>query len=216
MQYKINLKNLFLFELKSFIGRTFFSSRPKLNNSTNYLHLGCGNNIVDGYVNADFYRMRFWNNSSNENIWRLDLRYPLKCADDSFDGVFTEHTLEHLYLDDAIKLLKELYRVMKNNAIIRISVPDLEKYILFYVQQLSREDEKSFTKRFETRCSAIRDMTQNYLHLSVWDFKELKHCLEEAGFKNICKLEYRRTQDEKLDLDLEERRWETLYVEGKK
>lgn len=217
MEYKSDLKGLAFFEFKSWLGRNFINSKPKLKSGENYLHLGCGNNYIDGYVNADFfYGFKFWKKDLLEREWQLDLRYPLNCPDEVFDGIFTEHTLEHLYPDDAEKLLQELYRVLKTNSIIRITVPDLEKYVKFYNGDYSGYDAESFKNKYRSGCSAIRNLTQNYFHLSTWDFGELKFILEKNKFKDIRKMEFGVTQNEKLNLDLKERSWETLYVEARK
>lgn len=62
------------------------------------------------------------------------------CDDEVFDAVYTERTLEHFFLDHVELLLKELYGVMKKGAVIRITVPDLEKYIACYTNQLDSEN----------------------------------------------------------------------------
>ncbi len=217
MEYKLDLKGLALFELKSWLGRNFIDSKPKLKSSENYLNLGCGSNYVEGYVNADFfYRFKFWKKDTLKREWQLDLRYSLECKDEVFDGIFTEHTLEHLYLDDAKKLLQELYRVLKKDAMIRITVPDIEKYVNFYSKKYELIDTDSFSKKYPTGCSAIRNITQNYFHFSTWDFEELKRYLEEVGFKDIKRMDFGKTENEKLNLDLKDRSWETVYVEARK
>ena len=215
MEYKTNLKGLFLFELKSWLGRKFIDNKPKLKDNKNYLNLGCGSNYVNGYINADFF-YRFWKKDILKREWQLDLRYPFNCSDNVFDGIFTEHTLEHLYPDDAQRLLKEVYRILKPNSIVRITVPDLEQYIDFYNKNYNEINVEKFQTRYKTGCSGIRNITQNYFHFSAWDFEELKRYLEEVGFKDIQKMKYGITQAEKLNLDLKERAWETLYVEAKK
>jgi len=215
MEYKSNVKGLFLFELKSWLGRGFIDNKPKLKSNENYLNLGCGSNVIDGYINADFfYRFKFWKKDEQKKQWQLDLRYPLNCDNDVFDGIFTEHTLEHLYPDDAANLLAELYRVLKPGSIIRITVPDIEKYVNFYNKKYDNIDMNEFKERYQTGCSAIRNTTQNYFHFSAWDFNELKKYLENAGFKNVQRKEFSITQDSKLNLDLKDRSWETLYVEA--
>ena len=60
MNFKSNLKELLVFELQSFVGRNFFRKRPILFKEKNYLNLGCGHNLIDGFVNADFF-YKVWN-----------------------------------------------------------------------------------------------------------------------------------------------------------
>jgi len=217
MEYKSDLKGLALFELKSWLGRNFTKSTPRLKEDKNYLNLGCGSNYVDGYVNADFfYRFKFWKKDTRKLEWQLDLRYKLNCENEVFDGIFTEHTLEHLYPDDAKKLLAELHRILKRDSILRITVPDIEKYVKFYNKNYDDYDSNSFKEKYKTGCSAIRNTTQNYFHCSIWDFEELKIYLEDIGFKDVVKQEFGTTQDKNLNLDSKERAWETLYVEARK
>ena len=216
MEYEYHLRGLFDFELRSWLGRTFLNKKPKLNDGVNYLNLGCGENIIDGYINADFFRIKFWKHSAKEIQWGLDLRYSLNCENDVFDGIHTEHTIEHLYPDQAKNLLSELHRVLRKDCLIRVTVPDIEKYANYYIGNEEDIDVGEFNKRYQSRCSAIRNITQNYFHLSTWDFDELKTCMEEAGFRNVNKMSVNQSNDEKLKIDINERAWETLYVEAVK
>ncbi len=50
----------------------------------------------------------------------------LPFASESFDFVYSEHFFEHLFLDEAVALLKECERVMRPGAVIRTCVPDAE------------------------------------------------------------------------------------------
>lgn len=216
--FETTITGILKFELDSLIGRLFFNKKPPIiNNEAKYLHLGSGRNVFENWVNADFYinyaRLKFWKAFFIQNPkpnWRLDLRYPLNCKDNYWDGVFTEHTIEHLYPNDVFKLLLELNRTMKKGALLRIAVPDIEKYINFYI----KKDDEIFLKEYKYGCEAIRNITQNYGHISVWDFEYLKFFLEKAGFKNIEKKEYREGNNQDLLRDLKVREWETLYVEA--
>lgn len=212
MEYRINIKDFIRFECKSFIGRYILTSKPKLNSTCNYLNLGCGNNIIQGYINADFFNFRH----RRRLEWQLDLRYKLNCDCNVFDGIYSEHTLEHLYPQEANNLLKELYRVLKNGSIIRITVPDIKKYVDFYSCNYDKINREEFSRRFKTGCAAIRNMAQNYLHYSIWDYDEINIALSEAGFKSIKEMSFGVSQDKKLCLDMKERAWETLYVEASK
>ena len=159
-KYQLSVKGLLKFECISFLGRLFLDKKPALiQGDVDLLHLGCGSNRFDGWINADFYSgMKFWEKYKNRPDWMLDLRYPLNCDDNSWDGIFSEHTLEHLYPNQALSLLKELHRTMKKGAYLRLSVPDLAKYIDYYHGK--KVDEKF--QRWPTGCEAIRCLTQNW------------------------------------------------------
>jgi hypothetical protein len=208
-KYKITLKQLIHFEALSLLGRIFFNQKPRLKSKCeNFLNLGCGPTRFKDFVNADFFAFR----SSCQPDWMVDLRYPLNCDDNVWDGVFTEHTLEHLYPDQAYFLLQELYRTMKPGSHIRITVPDLRKYIDFYNGK--PVDERSY--RWETGCEGIRSLAQNFLHLSLWDFNLIKNYLSAIGFMHIQQFEFRQGTNPILLMDSESRSWETLYVEAQK
>jgi len=212
-KYQRTLKGMLGFEFISLYGRILFHKKPKLANDNNLLHLGCGDNKFEGWVNADFYSgMQFWKKYKKQPDWMLDLRYPLSCDDNVWGGVFSEHTLEHLYPNQVLFLLKELCRTMKKGAWFRISVPDLKKYIDYYCDKQVNE---TFA-RWPTGCEAIRSLTQNFSHLSVWDNKLLSRFLKEAGFENIREVRFMEGTDSKLLKDNADRRWESLYMEARK
>lgn len=50
----------------------------------------------------------------------------LNFKDNSFDYIFSEHFFEHLFLDEAIDLFDECYRILKPNSVMRIVVPDAD------------------------------------------------------------------------------------------
>jgi len=79
------------------------------------LHLGCGNDYRQGYVNLD---------SSPEVgpdfVWNLE-NTPLPFEDNSIDEVLANHVLEHIH--NFIPLMHELHRISKKKAIIKIRTP---------------------------------------------------------------------------------------------
>jgi SAM-dependent methyltransferase len=79
------------------------------------LHLGSGSDILSGYVNLDFEKQ-----PGVDVIHDLE-QTPWPFEDNTFEEVVTNHTLEHL--SDLAPIMKELWRVCKPGAIIRISVP---------------------------------------------------------------------------------------------
>lgn len=61
-----------------------------------------------------------------KNVTIHDVRKPLPWANGTFTAVYASHVLEHLYLGEAQRLLKECYRVLKPGGVVRMVVPDLE------------------------------------------------------------------------------------------
>jgi SAM-dependent methyltransferase len=196
---------LFRFELTSFIGRLFTPRRRR--DPQPRLHVGSGANVFEGFENLDFYALpRFWTMT-----WLgQDLRFPLPYADASFEGAFTEHTLEHLYPGQAIVLMKEMRRVLRSGAVLRVVVPDLGAYVRFYNGE---KPDPAFDK-FGSGCEAIWSLTQNWGHLSCWDAAMLQQQLLAAGFKEARLCAYGQGSRPELLRDQAERRWESLYVEA--
>ena len=81
------------------------------------LHLGSGPLAIPGWVNIDNQRY-----PGVDKV--LDLRKGLPYKDVSF--VFAEHFIEHLAYDDALKLMRESRRVLRDDGVLRLSTPNLD------------------------------------------------------------------------------------------
>ena len=78
------------------------------------LHLGCGNNYKEGYINCDI--------SDKLKIDRIiNLEEKLPFDNDSVEEIIIEHCLEHI--NNLYPLLEEFQRICKDEAIIKIKVP---------------------------------------------------------------------------------------------
>ncbi|HNR86817.1 MAG TPA: hypothetical protein PKM65_00585 [Spirochaetota bacterium] len=206
-----------IFQLTSFLGKLILGGKPPRNpSSPRLLNLGAGNYPRNGWVNADFFSFHPLVLIKYKRVginWLLDARHPLSCEDNHWDGVFTEHMLEHLTPKDAIGLLSELLRTLKPGKWLRISVPDLETYINYY--NGSRVDEQ-FGSNWETGAEAIYSLTRCFGHQSVWDYKILNVLLSEIGYTQIKKVRFGKGADMSIVLDNPERKWESVYIEARK
>tara|TARA_Y100000992_G_C21266303_1_gene494128 strand:+ start:422 stop:1099 length:678 start_codon:yes stop_codon:yes gene_type:complete len=207
----------FKFEIQSLIGRSFFSKSPPLKNG--YCNLGCGHRFLDDYVNSDFFQfniLRTFLNKPKLNFnldWELDMRFKIKCKNNFFEGIFLEHVIEHLKINDAIFLLKELFRILKPGGTLRISVPDLEKYISFYNK---KKVHKKFLNWKNIPSEALWSLNHNFGHQSAYDFQLLSDLLLRAGFKEFRKCSFNMSKDPKLRVDDIGRSWESLYIDASK
>lgn len=95
------------------------------------LNLGCGDRINPNWVNVDFH-------PTNVNAIPFDLNQGIPFPDSVFDVVYHSHLLEHFPKEHAQFFLKDCFRVLKPNGIIRIVVTDLETIVRIYLLMLNK------------------------------------------------------------------------------
>tara|TARA_B100001750_G_C15152537_1_gene420308 strand:+ start:22 stop:582 length:561 start_codon:yes stop_codon:yes gene_type:complete len=83
------------------------------------LNLGCGSKKLKGYTNVDKFK------SLNPDIIHDLETFPYPFDDNTVDEILLSHVLEHLgqNSDTFNKIIKEIYRICKNKAVIIINVP---------------------------------------------------------------------------------------------
>ena len=201
------------FDLMSFVGRSLYARHP--NPLNGYCNLGCGPRYIPDYCNADFFSFarvrKLLGRQAIRTDWELDLRHPIKCEDGVFHGVLMEHVLEHLSMRHAQNILKELRRIIKPGGRLRISVPNLSKYIDFYNGSLPHP---KFYNWAHNPAEAIWSMAYNFGHHSLYDFQLIRCLLENAGFENVIECSLMNSHDPMLRIDDPGRSWESLYVEA--
>jgi len=82
------------------------------------LHIGCGKNIKEGYVNIDGYV----EGPEIVNMSILDMKY----EDNSVDEILAEHLFEHIPYKDEEQLFKECFRLLKKGGKLIVETPDME------------------------------------------------------------------------------------------
>jgi predicted SAM-dependent methyltransferase len=177
------------------------------------LNLGCGPHVFPGWVNADDYAFkRGLRERSFRPNWRLDITRPWRCLANHWDGVFTEHVLEHVSYSQAIFVLRECLRTLKPGAWLRISVPDLGAYVSLYEGRQSRPEFASFPHP----AIGLSFLTQMHLHRSVWDGGLMVRVLTELGFADARAVAFGVGADPRLIRDDPDKAHESLYVEARK
>lgn len=117
-----------------------------------------------------------------------DVRRGLPLADNSVDLIRCSHLIEHLTLDEAKNLLREMYRVLKPGGFARISTPDARIIVKHYVNR-----DMSFFNQVQPpeyiqaptegeRLSRLL-FSGDYSHKAIYDFAMLKNFLHQAGFE---------------------------------
>jgi SAM-dependent methyltransferase len=79
------------------------------------LQLGCGFSKKEGYIHLDSAEV-----VKPDILWDLN-KFPYPFEDNSIDEILAYSILEHL--DDVVKVMEELHRIMKPKAILKVGVP---------------------------------------------------------------------------------------------
>ena len=74
--------------------------------------------------------------STGKNVVAHDLKKGIPFADNSFDVVYHSHVLEHFPKVEALTFIRECYRVLRPQGILRVVVPDLEQIVRMYLHCL--------------------------------------------------------------------------------
>ena len=177
------------------------------NHPVRKLHIGCGENMLAGWLNSDY-------NPHNPNVMHLDATRRFPFEDSTFDYVFSEHMIEHIAYPDGLRMLRQCRRVLKKDGRIRISTPDLRFLINLYCDSKSdlqnryvRWASDTFIRNGEyTDTMVINNFVRAWGHRFIYDEKTLTGSLELCGFVDVVAYGINDSQDEDLrDLENEGR-----------
>lgn len=164
------------------------------------LQIGCGSYPLDDWFNTD--------NSEKickDRIVYMDAGNPFPIPNNSFDYIFSEHLFEHLTYEQAENMLKESYRILKENGIIRIATPNFEFLLDLYLNP-QKDINKAYIE-FDAKRSnlpanpiyAINRFHTSWGHQIIYDPHTLENLLREHGFRNICQCEVGKSKNQHLN-----------------
>lgn len=177
------------------------------------LHLGCGSRYKAGWINIDLQR---------DADLQLDVREDLPFEAGTVSIIYSEHFLEHLeYPTEVVHLLRESLRVLEPAGIFSVGVPDAEEVLVQYargklpglLQEWSRDKNLQWFPpwAWATPIHLVNFFfRQGREHKYAYDFETLARVLKEASFVDIGRRGFNP------DLDSEDRRDGTLYVDARK
>ncbi len=200
--------------LMPFIRNRRWLVRKRRWSGKDYLNVGCGYGLYEGFVNLDYIwkpGVLCW------DVSRLD-KEPLPFADNTFKGIYTEHCLEHIDLEASWACLRDLHRVLKPGGRVRIIVPDGEIYIDGYIaHRAGNTIELPYAKQNKEATPMISiNRVGRDAHKFLYDYETLAYMLKETGFSAIKKERFGSGADPFLLRDSKHREWESLYVEAVK
>ena len=145
------------------------------------LHLGCGRNLLEGWINTDFNTAKFQGSDF------LDVTEKFPYDDNSVDYIFSEHMIEHLTYQEGKFMLEECFRVLKVGGKIRISTPDLKFLIDLYTDDKTdlqkryidyTVNHRAYNVSIGIDTFIINNFVRDWGHIFIYDKKILKTLLE--------------------------------------
>ncbi len=198
------------------------------------VNLGCGLSVAGGWINVDgslnalFAKcpksvLKILYNLSGSKQWysqdeyvdtlksnsfiHHNLEYGIPFSNECVDYLYSSHLLEHLFIADAERLIREAFRVLKEGGRIRICVPDLG-----YAISLYHQGEKESALKYFFPASRTEYFGR---HRYMYDFELLEALLSKTGFISAERCMYRKGKVADIE-KLDDRAEETLFVEASK
>jgi len=216
-----SLQSLLFFEAKSFFCRSFYRVNHKKLELYRYANIGSGvRELHSDFVNIDFFYSKlalkefFGIEEKHKNGFvQADLRFSLPFPKNRFEGIFSEHALEHLYPNEAFNLLCEIHRVLAPGGVFRITLPDFQKSASDYINNSLNSDPWSVD--FRSKGEQINKVMK-WGHKALYDAEFLIYLLKVIGFVDVRETTFREGLNPDLLIDKEIRKPCTFYVEAVK
>jgi len=157
-------------------------------------------------------------------IVREDVCRGLSFADATVEAIYSSHMLEHLYYEDAARVLREFRRVLSADGVLRLALPDSERLAREFVAALD-EGSVDATDRFNEELNAHPLRKPVGVQRFVGSVGASSHrwqptralvirMLREAGFETIEERTF--LEGDLPELSRVETRPESIFVEAKR
>jgi predicted SAM-dependent methyltransferase len=148
------------------------------------LHLGCGPNVFEDWINVDG---DYCAGQPGVTIHNLTDTYPV--LDNSVDEILSVHVIEHIMPDKVPPMLKEWHRILKPGGFVATEWPDILKMCKFIVDDPSRlySDNRKILKQGIAGIfgNIVRYQDVAMMHKWGYSIDSLSKLLREAGFSKI-------------------------------
>lgn len=148
------------------------------------LHLGCGASRIPGFFHIDLDDHAHVDHHGP--VERLDF-----IPDNTVELIYASHVLEHFGRYQVFDVVSEWYRVLRPGGILRVAVPDFAAAVKWYA---GRGDIRQVLGLI------IGGQTCSYdYHHVIFDETSLGELLEDVGFSDIRRYDWRDTEHAWLD-----------------
>ena len=192
------------------------------------VHLGCGEDVREGWVNIDLAPIlpRRVDPAAHANATFIDhdLRRGLPLEDGSCDFIYSSHFFEHLEYEHGLRLMHDCYRTLRPGGVFRIVLPNLRGFFEAYLRGEKEYFDELDPFIYAYMPSVIESGTktlidyinfgvyQNGEHKYIYDEEKLDLILEKIGYTSVVPSSYQ----EGIDLDVSFRQRYSFYMEAVK
>jgi len=193
------LKKIYILMVKilSIISTRFMIANYLKNNDVKKLHIGAGNRKIKDWLNTDI------GNKKIMPVIDVTKRFPLNT--NTIDYAFSEHMIEHINYDDGLKMLNEVFRILKSKGKLRISTPDMQFLVDLYLNkddQLKSDYVKWSCNNYQLNDGNITEVINNFFyswgHKFIYDKPTIESALKKIGFTKIEFFKINKSNTEEL------------------
>jgi predicted SAM-dependent methyltransferase len=150
------------------------------------INMGCGwRNFGKDWVHIDGGE---YVHLDHKNIFKLPF------DNNTVDLIYASHVLEYFDNEEVEVLLTEWKRVLKNDGILRIAVPDFYQMSSLYIS--GKIELKNILGPLYGKMTMGN---KKIYHKLVYDFKTLENKLKHSGFRDIIKYDWKETEHSHFD-----------------
>lgn len=153
------------------------------------LNLGCGELLLDDYLNVDKY-------DKHAQLLCDVKKLPFKS--ESIEGIYSSHLIEHFDFQEGYGLAEEWFRVLKKGGRLAVETPDFVASCQALVEAPEYERYKLYPQFF------ARPWVEGQTHKFLYTEAQLCGMLGTIGFSNFIRVVARRYIDkENINLRIE-------------
>lgn len=182
---------------------------------------------LSGWLNSDL-------EPAGENVIFLDIGEELPFPDASLQYVYSEHVIEHVPIETALKHFREVHRVLRPGGVMRIALPDLQFLLDYFARPEMTELQRMFlvdtVQKFHpsiadrTPAMLLNDFVRRWGHEFIYDRHLLANIVSQAGFSAVIHCEVGSSQHSALNgleqhgnaISDEYNKLQTMVIEARK
>ena len=167
-------------------GENFYAKWSEYNNKTNYDWIGLW---LDMNTNLKTQNLGLINSNNSADLYNIkcDITKGHKLNDNSVDIYQSEDVFEHIEYEKLEFIINDIYRILKPNGLLRLSIPDYNQKI-----NINRCLKKNNIIYFDPNGGGEYKNGKVINGGHVWfpTIDKVKHLLSNTKFKNINYLQY--------------------------